>query len=842
VKPSRIAVTFLLASCALLMPVTSPRADDVGGAASDTVQMDFQNVELTVVIDTIAKLTGRNFIYDDRVRGRVTIVSPSPMPVDQAYAVFESVLQVKGFTTVETPGGALKVIPLRDAKETNVETSRSTRPPPNRDLFITRLIPLRYIDAESIVNTLKPLVSKDAAIAAYAPTNTVILTESSSNIRRLITILESIDIETYREELAVLRVEFADAATLAEQLSEIFGAEVTGAVPTARGRRARRAAQQAAQAAAAATAPMAKVRIITDERTNSLIVLAPRSQLDEVRQLVRKLDVPITGGGRIHVYYLQHADAEELAQTLSSMLSGQPSGGPGSAAAAAAGQAQAMRAAVTELAEGLSVTADPATNSLIIQASQEGYSTIAAVIAKLDVARPQVLVEALIMEVDISDNEALGFSGLVRIVNGDTSYAIALGMDAATAALIGPGSIPVPPTNGDGDGDPGDPLTDIGRRLAGRAGIPFLGGFSRDTDDSTIQGIIRASANDGATNIISAPHILTSDNEEAEIRIGDNIPIVTSRLDAATGNVAGLSTSVNVERQDIGVTLRVTPQITEGDTLRLDIFQEISQVNAGLTLATSAAAEDTGVALSKRQVENTVVVADGETVVIGGLISEDYNDSVDKVPWLGDIPILGWAFKTTERTLTKKNLLIFLTPHIVRTRDQLEKQTIRKREEFTKRVEKSLELSDRERAWDEKRRKKAEKEGKPYDTGRGMNPVRHAVLDHEERYPLERMREIEQLERAAREREAAGAAAPQPRYRVQAGVFADEGEAVEALTGVLDLGFDGNLVSGERAGEVFFEIQVGPYDDLKAAEDAAELLERSYGLPTSVMVEMPETP
>jgi general secretion pathway protein D len=829
VNPHQLVATLLLAAVALAPPLAA-RADDT---AADLVQLDFQNTELTVVIDTIAKLTRKNFIYDDRVRGRVTIISPSPMPVAQAYAVFESVLQVKGFTTVETPGGALKVIPLRDAKETNVETIRSTRPPPNRDLFVTRLIPLRYIDAESIVSTLKPLVSKDAAMAAYQPTNTVILTESASNIRRLIAILESIDIEIYKEELAVIRVEFADASTMADQISEIFGTTVSGAAPTPR--RSSRSSRSSSTPQPSARQPgqLGKVRILTDERTNSLIVLAAKTQLEEVRRLVRKLDVPVSGGGRIHVYYLQHADAEELAQTLSAMISGTPapSGGGGGA------QAQAIRATVSGLAEGISVTADPATNSLVIQASQEGFNTLAAVIKMLDVARPQVLVEALIMEVDVSDNEELGFSGLVRIVNGDTKYAIALGADAATAALLGPGVEPEAMASEIGD------LTKLIDNFGPLTGVPLLGAFEHVEGESTIQGIIRAAASDSGTNIISAPHILTSDNEEAEIRIGDNIPIVTSRVQGATGVTTGaLSTSVNVERQDIGVTLRVTPQITEGDTLRLDIFQEISAVNPGLTAATSLAAADTGVALSNRRVENTVVVADGDTVVIGGLISDDYTDEVNKVPWLGDIPVLGWAFKTTKRTLTKKNLLIFITPHIVRTSEDLERETIRKREEFASQAHKALKLSERERAWERKKQKEAEKKGEPYEPGRGLNPVRHALLDHEARYPLERMREIEQRKQEERARRAAEAVEAQPEYFLQAGLFGDEDRAVEVLTALVDLGYDATLVSGERDGKLLFEIRVGPYESLEQAEDATRVIERSQGLVPSILIQPPEQP
>jgi len=825
-------VTLLLASLALAPPL-APRADDT---ANDMVQLDFQNAELTVVIDTIANMTGKNFIYDDRVRGRVTIVSPTPMPVDQAYAVFESVLQVKGFTTVETPGGALKVIPLRDAKETSVETIRSTRPPPNRDLFVTRLIPLRYIDAESIVNTLKPLVSKDAAMAAYQPTNTVILTESASNIRRLIAILESIDIEIYKEELAVIRVEFADATTMADQISEIFGAEVSSIAATRSASSRRRSRTSTPEPIIHHPGQLGKVRILTDERTNSLIVLAAKTQLEEVRRLVRKLDVPVSGGGRIHVYYLQHADAEELAQTLSAMISGAPA--PAGGGAPGGTQAQAIRAAVSGLAEGISVTADPATNALVIQASQEGFNTLAAVIEKLDMARPQVLVEALIMEVDVTDSEELGFNAMIRVAGGDARYAVALGADAATAALLGPSFTPE-------DGvAAGAAASDFIESFPIGEGIPFLGAIQGDIGkDSTIQGIMKALASDSGTNIISAPHILTSDNEEAEIRIGDNIPIITSRVQSAQGVVAesALATSVNVERQDTGVTLRVTPQITEGDTLRLDIFQEITAINKGLQ-ADVGNANAVGVPLAKRQIENTVVVADGETVVIGGLISDDYNDIVSKVPWLGDIPFLGWLFKKTERKLTKKNLLVFLTPHIVRTEDDLLKETIRKREEYVQHAQGALELTERERAYEKKKKKEAEKKGEEYEPGRGLNPVRHALLDHEERYPLERMREIEQHQREERERRAAEAVEAQPEYFLQAGLFGDEAQAVEVLTTLVDLGYDATLVSGERNGQLLYEIRVGPYESVQEAEEAKQVIEHSQGLAPSILIQPPEQP
>ncbi len=787
----------------------------------ELVQLDFDDVELSVVIDTIARLTGRNFIYDDRVRGRVTIVSPTQVTVDQAYAVFESVLQVKGFTTVRGPGGAIKIIPVRDAKQSSVETSTGRRPTPVSDRYVTRLIPLRYIDAEDITATLKPLVSNDASMVAYPPTNTVILTDAATNIRRLLAILESIDIETYKEELAVIRLKHADAAALASQLSEVFGAEMTapGTVPS-RTARARRAAAAAAAAAAAVAGGRGAPRIITDERTNSLIVLASRSQLQDIRDFVRTIDVVVEGGGRIQVYYLKHADAEELAQTINALVSGAPA----TTGAPAGAPPQALRAAVTELAGGATVTADPATNSLVIQASPEGYASLISVIQQLDIPRPQVLVEALIMEVDITDNEELGFNGIVRLVRGNTDITLA----SATQSF----------------GDAGSFLSPQSALSGG-----FLGNFLRDTiqrdadgnaisDGTLIQGLITAAATDNRTNILSAPHILTSDNEEAEILVGNNIPIITSRVEAAEG-APTLSSSVNVERQDIGITLRVTPQITEGDSLRLKIFQELTALNEGLQVGVGEA-EEVGVALLNRRIENNVVVADEETVVIGGLISEQYEDNSTKVPWLGDIPILGWAFKTTSRDLTKQNLLVFLTPHIVRTPADLEEESIRKREEFRIRTTSSFTDPEQEKQRIERvlgdDRRHWGLLGTPTNE---PNAIRIVVEEHERRYPLERMREIEQMNREERERlEQLDPGAEAPRYGVLAAVFRDSQAARDLLTRLLDAGYDGTLVSGEAdGGAVLFELRVGPYDDVEAAESAAASIRDAFELSPRVLVD-----
>jgi general secretion pathway protein D len=802
---------------------------------NDKVQLDFNDVELSVVIDTIARLTNKNFIYDDRVRGRVTIVSPTKISVEEAYAVFESVLQVKGFTTVAAPGGALKVIPIRDAKESSIETLREPRITPDSDRIVTRLIPLQYIDAEAITSTLTPLVSKDASMVAYPPTNTVILTDSASNIRRILTILGSIDVETFKEEITVIKIRHADAATLAEQLSEIFGAEVSETAAMRRPR-ARRLPNQPMPVAESATKE--KVRILTDDRTNSLIILSSRQRLAELRRVIARLDVPVSGQGRIHVYYLKHADAEELATTLSALISGQPAAG-GEAAAATP---PAMRAAITELAEGVTVTADAPTNSLVIQASREGYGTLADVIAQLDIPRPQVLVEGLLMEVDVTDATDLGFNGLGLIRHDNMTYTLGSLTDSKGRPVVfdtDPGEdAGGDPTAGDAVGK----LTDsVLSNLIAAATYNTLGTKDGELVGSFIQGLIRASANLSDTNILSAPHVLTSDNEEAEIKVGANIPIVTSRVQSAGGVTTAtdrLATSQNIERQDIGITLRVTPQISEGDTVRLEIFQEITAPNAALSGLTGDP-QEVGISLSSRKVENTVVVSDGETVVIGGLISDRYEDSVNKVPWLGDIPGLGWIFKSTTKDLLKENLLVFLTPHIMRSAADLEQETIRKRAEFWDESDEAMELSDREKREHEERRVEAEAAGIEFVPAESANPVRARLEAHAEKYPVERMLEIERQEEAAAEagRQAAEEAAHAPSFAVLAATLRDESAATESLQELIDAGYDGTLISADRNGAILYEVRLGPYPSMESAREAAGVIRESFGLAPSVVVE-----
>jgi general secretion pathway protein D len=820
----------------LLLVLIAPRAGPGQEAAKPNgdVKMDFKEAPIELVIETVAKLTGKSFIYDDRVRGNVTVIAGPDVTVEEAYKIFESILQVKGFTTVPSPGGMLKIIPIREAKESPIDTVEGRRQTPDRDLFITRLIPLEFVKAETVNNTLKPLVSKDANVIAYAPTNTLILTDTAANIRRLMRIIEQIDVEIYSETIKVFPLKYAEAAQLATQLGEIFGSETATGPPGApRVRpRVRPGATDAAAGGDGVVGSVGEPRFIVDERTNALIAIATRAALDQIENLIEMLDYQRKGTGKVHVYRLQNADAEEMADTLSGL--GQGGGSrprtstqrpttPGQPAVA--GATLGGGGASADLGDGVRVTADPPTNSLIIQATPETFSTLSEVIQALDTRRPQVLVEALIMEVDVDDSRDLGLGWL---------YNASIGGNDDARLIIG---------SGDGSFDPDDiSATGLASAVIGKLiDVPD----PSDTDPSdgidrisvpVIQGIMRVSETDSGINIVSAPVILTADNEEAEIIVGDNIPVPTSQVSTPTGqnvvnpNQPAFDTSVNITRQDVGVTLRVTPQISEGDTVRLQIFQELSEVQE------SSLTDPRGPTTTNRKVENTVYVRDSEAVMIGGILAEVQGESETKVPWLGDIPILGWAFKSTGTSVRKTNLLVILTPHIVRDPDDLNRFTVERRERFRDSASEVLEydkdeLEARQRALDA-----------GLDLPNDPNPVRRELDRHSNRYPTQRLPSLraEQNQRETvrkQEIEAAKAAERAGAYVVQVSFLGDSDEAANELRRLIGAGYDGTLLSQTEMGKVVHYVQLGPYLEEFQAQHVARELRANLDLHAVVLVE-----
>jgi len=816
----------------LLLLLIAPQAASAQQKSGPTdVKMDFKEAPIELVIETVAKLTGKSFIYDDRVRGNVTVIAGPDVTVEEAYKIFESILQVKGFTTVPAPGGMMKIIPIREAKESPIDTVEGRRTTPDRDLFITRLIALKFVKAETVNNTLKPLVSKDANVIAYAPTNTLILTDTASNIRRLMRIIEEIDVETYSETIKVFPLKYAEATALATQLGEIFGGETTAGGPPGAPRVRPRVRPGGVDPTGAegVVGSVGEPRFIVDERTNSLIAIATRSALEQIENLIEMLDYQRKGTGKVHVYRLQNADAEEMADTLSSL--GQGGGGPrqrssttprqpGPGGAAVGGVVPGGGGAVADLGDGVRVTADAPTNSLIIQATPETFSTLSEVIQALDTRRPQVLVEALIMEVDVDDSTDLGMGWLHNLKT-----------DSGGRMVIGSGPIST------------DPEGVIPDSIGSGFTSAILGKFIEVVDPAdpdgeplqvpVISGLITASESDNDINIVSAPVILTADNEEAEIIVGTNIPVPTSQVSTPSGINAGqngFDTSVNISRQDVGVTLRVTPQISEGDTVRLQIFQELSEVQEG-TLNS-----EQGPVTSNRKVENTVYVRDSEAVMIGGILSETQSGSEDKVPWLGNIPILGWAFKTTGDNTRKTNLLVILTPHIVRDPDDLNRFTVERRERFRDAASESLEYDDEER----EARERALRAG--LDLPQDPNPVRRELDRHSTKYPTEKLPGLrdEQVEREAKrqkEMEAIKAAERSGAYVVQVSFFGDADEAARELGKLIEAGYDGTLLTQTEMGRVVHYVQLGPYLEEPEAQHVARELRANLDLHAVVVVE-----
>jgi general secretion pathway protein D len=519
-----------------------------------------------------------------------------------------------------------------------------------------------------------------------------------------------------------------------------------------------------------------------------------------VENLVSLLDYERKGSGRIHVYRLQNADAEEMAQTLQSLT-----GGGGAPAAAAGAPAAVAQAAVAAFTEGTRVTADAPTNSLIIQASAEGFAAARDVIEALDVRRPQVLVEALLLEIDVDDTTALGGGFLYQTLLDDNDGArIAIGSDTR-----GPGGISF--------GDLASEIIDPGQFTSAVLGrtITVIDKEGNLIELPVIQAIITARGTDSDTNIISAPTILTADNEEAQITVGQNIPIITSRVQSAAGvtGATDLATSNSVERQDVGVTLRVTPQISEGDTVRLDIFEEISDV--------ISEDPELGPTTSKRTVENTVYVKDQESVLIGGIIADRQITTLAKVPFLGDIPIIGWAFK--------------MTPHIVRNPEDLRRVTLEQRERFRSTAGNALEFTEEEK----KARDAALKAG--VDLPLDPNPVRRELQRHDTKYPVSVLpdlrRQHEEEEKARRDEMERLGRLQGGDYLVEIAFFRTTAEAVVVLTELMGQGYDGSVLSRKVGDEVVHFVQLGPYPTEDEASHAAREISAATGATTRIVVQ-----
>ncbi|MBI5592252.1 MAG: type II secretion system secretin GspD [Deltaproteobacteria bacterium] len=587
-----------------------------GAAVSNgLISIDFNNVDIAVLIKFISDLTGKNMVVDQRVTGKVTIISPDKITVAEAYKVFESVLEVYGFTAIDS-GGLVKIVPLSEARTRGIDTLTRESSGSSDDRIVTQVIPLKYANAVLISRLFVPLISKSSVLMAYPPTNTLIITDLHSNIQRLLRMIKAIDVSSSGQEISVFVLRYAAASQVVRLLDSIF--------------------QTAAKAGKEDSD--AGVRVFADDRTNALVVMAGEEHTQKIRNLIQELDKETPKGNeKLRVYYLENAKAEDLVKVLQDMPR-KADGAP----------EKDKAVAPSILSEKVKITADKATNSLVIMAEKSEYAALEEIIRLLDIPRAMVYIECLIMEVNVNKDFNIGTEWITM---GTTS------IDGRSAAFgggfSGAGAYPnvtgmISPTTGVGTLPTGFSLGILSETL-NIGGIQFPG----------LAAVVQAYKKDKDVNILSTPQILTTDNEEASIMVGKNVPYQTKS--GSTGTLESFNT---YEYRDVGITLKITPQISRDRLVRLNITQEVTKLDQTGSIAITNDTLNRPTTL-KRTITTTVLVQDANTVVIGGLIDDSLSMTEYKVPCIGDVPGLGWLFKSRAKNREKTNLFVFMTPHVV---------------------------------------------------------------------------------------------------------------------------------------------------------------------------------
>ncbi len=588
---------------------------------SEFVSMDFNDVDIGVFIKFISKLTHKNFVVDTKVKGKVTIISPEKISVDEAYKVFESVLDIYGFATVET-GSVIKIIPATNARGDNVDTRVARDADQISDKLVTRLIPLSYASSDELKSLLSPMLAKGSLLLSHSDSNMLIVTASLASIDRMLKLIKTIDVEGVGRKITILPIKYADAQKMVTNLTKIYSAKTKKIVSK------RKSSQDLS------------VEMVADERTNSILLLASEQESVKITALVDALDKEVPKGEeKIRVYYLEHAIAEDLAAVLQEI----PEKSSGDSKKT--GQKKAPL-----LSDDIKITADKATNSLIIIADKDDYPVLEEVIKKLDMPRAMVYIECLLMEVNADRSLDFGMEWRAKgTIHGDNT---AFGK-FSTSAL--------------GSADWNSIADNV---------LP--GGFSMGVFGGNLEAIVQAYKEDSDVKILSTPQLLTTENEEATITIGKNVAYQTRSAaeDSST-------TYSSYEYKDVGITLKITPSISQDGLVRLDFYQEVTKLDSANT--TNADRPTT----LKRELETTIIVEDANTVVIGGLIDDTLSKEVRKVPCLGDIPVLGNAFKSQSSGSDRTNLFIFLNPRVV-------KDTLKAKELYQEKKDKMDELHKQE--------------------------------------------------------------------------------------------------------------------------------------------------
>jgi len=635
--------TFSIAACLLLAGAPGLLHAQ---RSSEPVTLNFANAEIEAVARTMAVITGRSIVVDPRVKGTINLATDRPVPPQAAYNQFLAALRLSGFTVVES-GGLYKVVPEADAKLQGGAVSVGPAGPGGSQI-VTQIFRLNHETAANLVPILRPLISPNNTINVNPGNNSLVITDYADNLQRMGRIIAALDVSNATDvEVIPLRHALAsDLAPVVQRLAETGGAVAAGA--------------PAAAAGQGQTDTSFRTTVIAEPRSNTLVVRAANpARLNLVRTLVERLDQPGSQNptGNIYVVYLKNAEAVRLAVTLRAAMAGMATTGAGGAAiqggsqpvataanAAAANPATAAVQGAAQVSTGGQIQADPATNALIITAPEPQYRQLRAVIDRLDARRAQVFVESLIAEVNA--DKAAEFGIQWQNVIGAASSSV-LGVLGTNFSIGG--------TN----------IIDLQKGVATGASTPATGfnfGLVRNANGTyVLAALARFLETNAEGNVLSTPNLLTLDNEEAKIVIGQNVPFVTGQY---TNNNSGTNGSVNpfqtIERKDVGLTLRVKPQISENGTVRMQIFQEVSSV------LPSSVNSSTGLITNKRSIESNVLVEDGAIVVLGGLLQDEYGGGQEKIPVVGDVPVLGNLFKTETRSRKKTNLMVFLRPVVVR--------------------------------------------------------------------------------------------------------------------------------------------------------------------------------
>ena len=606
--------------------------------------VNLKDTDIQEFIKFVADITGTTMVVDPNVKGKVRVISSKPVTQPELYDLFLSVLDVQGYTAVRS-GQVIRVVPSKDARSSPVPIMED-QAAVGSDEYVTQVIRLDNISAAKLIPVLRPLVPQQAHMAAYAPSNAIIISDIRSNIDRIVDIIERMD-RSAIQTTEIIRLKYGVAEDVVKMLDTL----------------------EKSRQGEGAEADKEAV-LVADKRTNSVVVTADELSVERIQKLVAYLDTPLEQSGNVRVIYLEYADAAEAAQVLTRVMQNisrlEESGGN-----SRAGSGEST------------IEADAGTNSLIITADTDEMAALEAVIARLDIRRAQVLIEAIIVEMEMTEGQELGLQWLFS--NDSGLY----GSNVSTSEAQRQRNLNIAGALLPADGSENISTRDVAGALATIPGTTL--GWGVVDESLTMTVILNALETQGNANILSTPSLLTLDNEEAFITVGQQVPFVTGSYSNTGGTDGARNPFQTIERQSVGVTLKVTPQVNEGDAVVLDIVQEVSSISAQILVASD-------VITNERKIETKVLANDSDIVVLGGLVKEDIQDSTQGVPLLSSIPLLGRLFRNDVVTVTKSNLLVFIRPTIIRDDEDLAGATAEKyrfiREEQLERRERGLMFLD----------------------------------------------------------------------------------------------------------------------------------------------------